>query len=180
VLIYVNDRSSADTVFNFIAQKGGSVMATHGGLPQQERQEALDAFRLGRVSVLVATDCAVRGVELPQLTDVINYDFPENFETFACRTAPAIRRGLAPEAVVGTFLPRTCEKTVLHALKHHFMDTLHPLPPILNFECQEFHWMIPGCAYCGKGGHRVVTCPELNGKDKNRRWEASPATFQTF
>jgi ATP-dependent RNA helicase RhlE len=56
---------------------GVSATSLQGNLSQNRRQEAMDNFRTGRVKVLVATDIAARGIDVSQITHVINYDMPD-------------------------------------------------------------------------------------------------------
>lgn len=68
----------------------------HGDLPQQQRQRALDGFRNGKYKILVATDVAARGLDIDDISHVINYDIPENPDDYVHRigrTARAEREG---------------------------------------------------------------------------------------
>ncbi|NLO32268.1 MAG: DEAD/DEAH box helicase [Candidatus Hydrogenedentes bacterium] len=70
----------------------------HGDLPQQRRQQALNGFRKGKFQVLVATDVAARGLDIDDISHVINYDIPENADDYIHRigrTARAARQGTA-------------------------------------------------------------------------------------
>ena len=61
------------------------VTSLHGKRSQHERTSALNSFKAGKVQVLVATDVAARGLHIPRLPYIVNYDFPGNLETYVHR-----------------------------------------------------------------------------------------------
>src|SRR3546814_2393266 len=67
--------------------------ASHGNKSQNARQRALDAFRTGRARVLVATDIAARGIDVPGITHVINYELPNEPESYVHRIGRTARAG---------------------------------------------------------------------------------------
>src|SRR5206468_12695361 len=88
------DRVAADLDF-----RGFAVAAVHGDLGQGARERALRAFRSGKVDVLVATDVAARGLDVTGVTHVINYDCPEDPDTYTHRIGRAGRAGATGVAV---------------------------------------------------------------------------------
>ena len=68
-----------------LAQRGFKADSIHGNHPQGRRERALRNFRDGKTVVLVATDVAARGLDIPNVTHVINYDLPENYEDYIHR-----------------------------------------------------------------------------------------------
>jgi len=73
-LIFVKRKADADYLKTRLTQDGVKVDAIHGDKPQHAREFALDGFKRGRINVLVATDVASRGLDIPQVGHVINYD----------------------------------------------------------------------------------------------------------
>ena len=71
----------------------------HGNKAQNARQRALDAFRAGRVRVLVATDIVARGIDVPGITHIVNYDLPDEAESYVHRIGRTGRNGAAGIAV---------------------------------------------------------------------------------
>ncbi len=96
-------RTAADLTLALCA-KGFAAGALHGDMQQKERTRALEAMRHGRVRVLVATDVAARGIDVPGINLVVNYDAPRMAEDYVHRIGRTGRAGRAGVAV--TFLGR--------------------------------------------------------------------------
>jgi ATP-dependent RNA helicase RhlE len=98
VLIFTRTKRGADRVCRSLAQAGFAAAALHGNKAQNARVLALDDFRTGRVRILVATDIAARGIDVPHISHVINYELPNEPESYVHRigrTARAGRAGIA-------------------------------------------------------------------------------------
>jgi superfamily II DNA/RNA helicase len=85
VLVFVRTKRNADKVARALADKGFKAGAIHGDLSQGQRQRALAAFKDGRMHVLIATDVAARGLDIDNVSHVINYDVPATFEDYIHR-----------------------------------------------------------------------------------------------
>ena len=97
-LVFCNTRARAEALFGRLDREGFLVLLLHGDLPQRGRERALEAFRRGEANLLVASDVAARGLDLPEVEAVFNYDFPPDEESYVHRigrTARAEREGLA-------------------------------------------------------------------------------------
>ena len=70
-----------------------SAIAIHGNKTQPQRQKALDAFKKGKVKVLVATDVAARGLDIPLVSHVINFDQPQTYDDYVHRIGRTGRAG---------------------------------------------------------------------------------------
>ena len=86
ILIFANTAAACGEVLDLIRRhappgKRAGVAALHGKLPQRDRDAALLAFRAGKCPMLVATDVAGRGLHVPGLRVVVNWDFPPSLET---------------------------------------------------------------------------------------------------
>jgi len=92
-LVFANQKVVVDDVTWKLAERRISSLQIHGGLTQQGRDKALNAFRNGRVDVLVATDVAARGLDLPGVDHVINYELPTNSEDYVHRIGRTGRIG---------------------------------------------------------------------------------------
>ncbi len=98
VLIFTRTKHGADRVVKKLAQSGITANAIHGNKSQGQRQRALDEFRAGRCLILIATDVAARGIDIPGVSHVINYELPNVPEQYVHRigrTARAGRDGIA-------------------------------------------------------------------------------------
>ncbi|MDY7098926.1 MAG: DEAD/DEAH box helicase [Pseudomonadota bacterium] len=98
VLIFTRTKHGADRVVKKLSQKGIHANAIHGNKTQGQRQRALDEFKRGKTSILVATDVAARGIDIPGVSHVINYELPNVPEQYVHRigrTARAGRDGIA-------------------------------------------------------------------------------------
>ena len=76
-----------------LVKDGVAAEVIHGNKAQNARQRALNAFRNGQVRVLVATDIAARGIDVPGVTHIINYDLPDEPETYVHRIGRTGRNG---------------------------------------------------------------------------------------
>lgn len=93
VVVFTRTKHGADKVARKLEQAGISVAAIHGNKGQGARTAALAGFRDGRVRVLVATDIAARGLDVDRITHVINYDLPNEPETYVHRIGRTARAG---------------------------------------------------------------------------------------
>ncbi len=98
VLVFARTKYGADRAAHFLRKAGIEADAIHGNKSQTARERALTRFRDGKVHVLVATDIAARGIDVPDITHVINFDLPNTPEDYVHRigrTARAGRDGIA-------------------------------------------------------------------------------------
>jgi superfamily II DNA/RNA helicase len=98
-LIFSRTKRTAAKVADDLAERGFAAAAIHGDLGQGAREQALRAFRNGKVDVLVATDVAARGIDVDNVTHVINYQCPEDDKTYLHRIGRTARAGNAGVAV---------------------------------------------------------------------------------
>jgi ATP-dependent RNA helicase RhlE len=86
VLIFTRTKHRAKKLAQQLLQAGVSATSLQGNLSQNRRQEAMENFRSGRVKVMVATDIAARGIDVSQITHVINFDMPDTADAYTHRT----------------------------------------------------------------------------------------------
>jgi ATP-dependent RNA helicase RhlE len=98
-LVFTRTKHGADRVARQLAKSGTSTTALHGSKSQGQRERALAGFRSGRVRVLVATDIAARGLDVPGITHVINFDLPNEPESYVHRIGRTARAGRAGVAI---------------------------------------------------------------------------------
>ena len=108
-MIFTRTKRTAQRVADDLADRGFAVAAVHGDLGQGAREQSLRAFRSGKVDVLVATDVAARGIDVTDVTHVVNYQCPEDAKTYIHRigrTGRAGKTGLAVTLVDWDDMPR--------------------------------------------------------------------------
>jgi superfamily II DNA/RNA helicase len=108
-LVFSRTKRTAAKVAEDLAERGFAAAAIHGDLGQGAREQALRAFRHGNVDVLVATDVAARGIDVENVTHVINFQCPEDEKTYVHRigrTARAGNTGIAVTFVDWDDMPR--------------------------------------------------------------------------
>jgi superfamily II DNA/RNA helicase len=98
-MIFTRTKRTAQKVADDLAERGFAVGAVHGDLGQIAREKALKAFRSGGIDVLVATDVAARGIDIDDITHVINYQIPEDEQAYVHRIGRTGRAGKTGIAV---------------------------------------------------------------------------------
>ncbi len=98
-MIFSRTKRTAQKVADDLAERGFAVAAVHGDLGQGAREQALRAFRSGKVDVLISTDVAARGIDIDDVTHVINFDVPEVPETYVHRIGRTARAGASGMAL---------------------------------------------------------------------------------
>ncbi len=98
-MIFTRTKRTAQKVSDELAERGFKVGAVHGDLGQAAREKALKAFRSGDIDVLVATDVAARGIDIDDITHVINYQIPEDEQAYVHRIGRTGRAGKTGIAV---------------------------------------------------------------------------------
>ena len=98
-LVFTRTKRTAARVAEDLAERGFASGAIHGDLGQGAREQALRAFRKGKIDVLVATDVAARGIDVENITHVVNYQCPEDEKTYLHRTGRTGRAGATGTAV---------------------------------------------------------------------------------
>jgi superfamily II DNA/RNA helicase len=99
VMIFCRTKRTAADIAEQLARRGFASGAVHGDLGQGAREQALRAFRNGKVDVLVCTDVAARGIDVEGVTHVINYQSPEDEKTYLHRVGRTARAGASGTAV---------------------------------------------------------------------------------
>jgi ATP-dependent RNA helicase RhlE len=99
VLVFTRTKHGADKVCKFLRHAGLAVEAIHGNKAQNARVRALEAFRSGHARVLVATDIAARGIDVPGISHVVNYELPNEPESYVHRIGRTARAGAGGTAL---------------------------------------------------------------------------------
>ena len=99
VLVFTKTKHKAARVAKTLAKDGIPSAEIHGNRTQNQRQRALEGFRSGKVQALVGTDVAARGIDVDDITHVINYEIPHEPETYVHRIGRTARAGADGEAI---------------------------------------------------------------------------------
>jgi ATP-dependent RNA helicase RhlB len=98
-IVFVNTKRAAERVWSYLEGNGYHSAVLSGDVPQKKRQRLFKEFSEGRLPVLVATDLAARGLHVPDVSHVFNYDLPQNAEDYVHRIGRTARAGASGDAV---------------------------------------------------------------------------------
>jgi len=98
-LVFTRTKRGADRVAKHLSTAGVRVAAIHGNKSQNQRERALEGFRKSKIDVLVATDIAARGIDIDDVTHVINFELPEVPEAYVHRIGRTARAGASGSAI---------------------------------------------------------------------------------
>ncbi len=122
-LVFACTQVECDGLANDLVQEGFSAVALHGALGQGLRNRRLMAFRDGRVQILVATDVAARGLDVPTITHVINYGLPMKAEDYVHRIGRTGRAGREGKAIT---IAEFRDRRKIQDIEHYTQQNLKP------------------------------------------------------
>jgi ATP-dependent RNA helicase DeaD len=134
-LVFCRTRLEVDDVTTMLNSRGHRAEAIHGGMSQGQRDRVMQSFRSGQTELLVATDVAARGLDIPSVSHVINYDLPSSAEVYVHRIGRTGRAGREGAAV--TILdPR--EQRLLRSIESHTRSkvTVAPVPTVADLRAK--------------------------------------------
>jgi ATP-dependent RNA helicase RhlE len=99
VLVFMRTKHGADRLYKSLVHAGVSAEGIHGGRSQNARQRVLNAFRNGEIRVLIATDVAARGIDIDDISHVINFDVPVEAESYVHRIGRTARAGASGRSI---------------------------------------------------------------------------------
>jgi superfamily II DNA/RNA helicase len=134
-IVFASTQVECDGLANDLVQEGFSAVALHGALSQGLRNRRLMAFRDGRVQILVATDVAARGLDVPSITHVINYGLPMKSEDYVHRIGRTGRAGRSGFAItIAEFRDRRKIQDIEHYTQQNLKaSTIPGLEPQQRF-----------------------------------------------
>jgi ATP-dependent RNA helicase RhlE len=142
VLVFTRTKHGADRVVKKLAQSNIRANAIHGNKSQPQREKALAEFREGKVRVLVATDIAARGIDIPGVSHVINFELPNVAEQYVHRIGRTARAGAAGVALA---FCASDERDYLRDIQKLTRVTLQqvPLPEAIRAEVERIDSLPP-------------------------------------
>ncbi|XP_071952611.1 ATP-dependent RNA helicase DDX4-like isoform X2 [Antedon mediterranea] len=129
-LVFVETKRSADFLASLLSQTGFPTTSIHGDRMQKEREEALRDFKSGRAPVMVATSVAARGLDIPKVKHVINYDLPEDNSEYVHRIGRTGRVGNLGKAT--SFFDPAKNGSIARALIKILADAQQEVPDFLE------------------------------------------------
>ncbi len=100
VIVFTKTRESTLQVADQLCQSGLKAVALNGDMPQRVRERTIDQLKSGHLDILVATDVAARGLDVPRVSHVINFDLPHDSESYVHRIGRTGRAGRKGEAII--------------------------------------------------------------------------------
>ncbi len=167
-LIFCRTKRSVDKVAHGLQERGINASPIHGDLLQHKRERVMRGFRTGKINVLVATDLASRGIDVHEITHVINYDVPDDPEVYVHRVGRTARMGKSGKAF--SFVARgegqlqtEIEKLINHLLEDYRIPgfTMSPEPSLARGRSYE---------------PAARTVPRQNANQESLSPEAAPVT----
>ena len=137
-LLFVNTKHMAESIGAWLRGNDYTVGVLSGDVPQKKRERLLEQFGQGEISILVATDVAARGLHIPDVSHVINFDLPQDAEDYVHRVGRTARAGASGDAIsfaceTHAFSLADIERYIGHKIPVGTLDTSHmpdPLPPV--------------------------------------------------
>jgi ATP-dependent RNA helicase DDX3X len=149
-LVFVERKRTADQLEHFLHMSGLAVASIHGDRTQRERETSLQLFRSGRCPLLVATDVAARGLDIPNVMDVINFDMPAAIEDYVHRIG---RTGRCGKPGTSTSLVNSKNSGVMRDLLDMLRENKQDVPDWLQGLVQQQHYGRGGGGGGGGGGY---------------------------
>ena len=153
-LIFVETKRMADMLSIFLIESNFPATSIHGDRSQRERERALESFRTGRTPIMVATAVAARGLDIPNVTHVINYDLPTDIDDYVHRIG---RTGRAGNVGLSTAFFNRGNKGIVRDLMVLLKEANQEIPGWLETvakESQSFGGRGSGRGRGGRGGNR--------------------------
>ena len=144
-LIFVETKRMADSLSDFLINQSFPATSIHGDRTQRERERALEMFRNGRCPIMVATAVAARGLDIPNVTHVVNYDLPTDIDDYVHRIG---RTGRAGNTGMSTAFFNRGNRGIVRDLIELLKEAHQEVPPFLENVARE------GSSFGGGGGGR--------------------------
>lgn len=164
VMVFTETKVETDTVSRKLEESGLKVASMHGDRPQKDRERALSDLKDGTVQVLVATNVAARGLDIEDVTHVINYDMPQSVDEYIHRIGRTAR-GAAAEGTAYTFVTLADEGMVLRIESALERKLPRVQAPGLDYDVPTPSWAQPSAQDIS----RALTPPSLSNLSRSFR-----------
>ncbi|XP_077253025.1 DEAD-box ATP-dependent RNA helicase 37-like isoform X3 [Tasmannia lanceolata] len=143
-LVFVETKRGADSLEHWLCKNGFPATAIHGDRTQPEREQALRSFKSGTTPIMVATDVAARGLDIPHVSHVINFDLPKDINDYVHRIG---RTGRAGKSGLATAFFNEGNQPLAKPLSELMREANQEVPPWLNLYAER-------SSYSGGRHHR--------------------------
>ena len=161
-LVFVETKRMADMLSDFLMANNLPATSIHGDRTQRERETALHTFRSGRTPIMVATAVAARGLDIPNVTHVINYDLPSDIDDYVHRIG---RTGRAGNTGVSTAFFNRGNKNIVRDLVELLREANQEIPSWLETVAHESAYGNGGYRGAGRGRGRGGARGGMGGRD---------------
>lgn len=124
-LVFARTRVRCERIAKAMTRAGIASITLHGDMEQAERERALEAFRAGAERLMIATDVSARGIDIPDVTHVVNYDLPEQADNYVHRVG---RTGRGKRRGVAYSFCAPAEKPLLQAIENYTGHAIRVVP----------------------------------------------------
>ena len=124
-IIFVERKRGADKLYKLLKPHWPKVAATHGDLAQSKREKIMQFFRAGKISFLIATDVMSRGIDVSGISHIINYDLPNDLESYVHRIGRTGRMGADGKSISFVTPEQGEELTSIETLINRLIDRDH-------------------------------------------------------
>ena len=121
-IVFCRTKRSVDKVAHALSERGVNASPIHGDLMQNQRERVMRGFRTGKINVLVATDLASRGIDVHEISHVVNYDVPEDPEAYVHRVGRTARMGATGKAITFVSIGQAQLQTEIEKLINHLLE----------------------------------------------------------
>ena len=163
-IVFLNYRNAVERVSDYLKEQGFTISCFHGGLDQRQREDQLYRFSNGSANVLVATDLASRGLDIPNIENIIHYHLPESEDGYIHRVGRTARW----DASGRTFFILNSEESIPEfIIDHSPLNIEHYEPPqkMVNGQCSMVNVPAPKMStiYIGKGKKDKISKGDIVG-----------------
>ncbi|WOL08053.1 DEAD-box ATP-dependent RNA helicase 37-like [Canna indica] len=157
-LVFVETKKGADSLEHWLCMNGFPATTIHGDRTQQEREQALRSFKSGATPILVATDVAARGLDIPHVAHVVNFDLPNDIDDYVHRIG---RTGRAGKSGLATAFFNENNSSLSRSLAELMQEANQEVPQWLSrYAAARSHG--------GGGGRNRRSGPRFGGRDFRR------------
>lgn len=125
-IIFVNSKNKCDYLEKKFTDNDFTIKSLHGGMEQRDRDQIMSEFRQGKIRILISTDLTARGIDVPSINLVINYDMPKENAQYIHRVGRAGRYGKKGFAI--NLIGGKNEQTQLKSIEEHYRTIIQELP----------------------------------------------------